>query len=173
MENKNILFLDDDVKLRESFALDFKDFGFNVSEASSVNEISTIFNNIDYAVVDLRLIGESGLDVIEVILNKWPGCEVVILTGYGSISTAVEGIKKGAKDYITKPVTSELLLEILKGKRSFEDLKEESVPTLERMEHEYIDFILNGHQGNISKAAKALGLHRQSLQRKLKKYPNK
>jgi two-component system response regulator RegA len=172
---QTVLFLDDDVKLRKSFALDFYDFGLEVVEASTLKEIEEIslLVKIDYAVVDLRLVGESGLNSIELILKKWPSCKVVVLTGYGSISSAVDAIKKGAKDYLTKPVTSEILLDVLRGEKKGEAPEENHPPTLERMEHEYIDFILGRYQGNISQAAKVLGLHRQSLQRKLKKFPNK
>jgi two-component system response regulator RegA len=91
------------------------------------------------------------------------------LSGYGSITTAVEAVKRGATDYLTKPASFELIEAALMGRRTKagEDLK---TPSLSEIEHEYIDFLLTKNQGNITKTAKELGLHRQSLQRKLKKY---
>jgi two-component system response regulator RegA len=135
--------------------------------ASKLAEI--VPSNLDYAILDLRLSGEFGLDAITIIKKKSPDCRIVILSGYGSITTAVEAVKRGAIDYLTKPASFELIESALLGTRKnvSEDLK---TPSLSEVEHEYIDFLLTKNRGNITKTAKDLGLHRQSLQRKLKKY---
>ncbi len=128
-----------------------------------------------YAIVDLRLRQDSGLDVIQEIKSRSPDTHIVVLTGYGSIATAVQATKLGAAHYLTKPV------DIDEVERSLhtEELANDEVPiptefqSLYRHEREYIEFVLAECGGNISQAARRLGLHRQSLQRKLRKYtPN-
>jgi two-component system response regulator RegA len=125
-----------------------------------------------YAVIDLRLGGERGLEVLKDLVERLPGLKAVLLTGYGSIATAVEAIKLGAVHYLTKPANPD---DIEKG---FERLTgdtnvslPEAPPSLARHEREYIEYVLAATSGNISEAARRLGLHRQSLQRKLRKYP--
>ncbi|RYZ81244.1 MAG: response regulator [Proteobacteria bacterium] len=166
--SKHILILEDDQSLAQSLAQDFRDHGYQVSLCKSAQDIPDKL--FDFALVDLRLSrGELGLDAIEKVRSSSAGCRIVVLTGYGSISTAVEAVKRGAVDYITKPASFRLIESALLGTRESAeaDLK---APSLSQVEHEYIDFLLTKNNGNISKTAKALGLHRQSLQRKLKKY---
>ena len=165
---ESLLLLEDDSNLRKSLAKDFTEKGYIVFEASEIKEVSGVICN--YAVIDLRLGGEHGLRALEIIKSQNPSCKVVVLTGYGSIATAVEAVKLGAINYLTKPVSSEVLEKALK-----DELKENAnlpeIAELSKHEHEYIDFVMTINNGNISKTAKVLGLHRQSLQRKLKKYP--
>lgn len=166
---KRILLLDDDARLLKSLEAEFVDNGYDVSaylQAKDINFKATY----EFAVIDLRLsYGELGLDLIPRILASSPECRIVILTGYGGINSAVEAIKKGATDFLSKPATfKEIEMCLLEKKFDTDlDLKRKS---LAQVEGDYIDFVLNKNQGNISKTAKDLGLHRQSLQRKLKKY---
>jgi two-component system response regulator RegA len=164
---KRLLILEDDLSLAKSLKQEFEDHEYKVIIAYKLSEIAP--QNLDFAILDLRLAGEFGLDAISIIKKKSPDCRIVILSGYGSITTAVEAVKRGAIDYLTKPASFELLESALLGKRTNidEDFK---TPSLSEVEHEYIDFLLTKNQGNITKTAKDLGLHRQSLQRKLKKY---
>lgn len=164
---KRLLILEDDIGLAKSLKRDFEDNGYTVMIAEKLSDIHP--QNLDFAILDLRLSGEFGLDAISKIKEASPDCHIVILSGYGSITTAVEAVKRGAIDYLTKPASFESIEAALLGKRTeFEDnLK---TPSLSEVEHEYIDFLLTKNQGNITKTAKDLGLHRQSLQRKLKKY---
>lgn len=164
---KTVLILDDDVSLAKTLASEFKDHGYDPTIAHSIKEIPS--EDFDFAVVDLRLNGEFGLDAIKVIKSSAKKCRIVVLSGYGSIATAVESVKLGAIDYLTKPAGFELIEAALEGrlKKPEPDFKPQS---LSQVEHEHIDFVLTKNQGNISKTAKDLGLHRQSLQRKLKKY---
>ena len=164
---KSVLILDDDENLAKSLADEFTDHGYNPTIAYGLADIDeTPFN---YAVVDIRLAAEFGLDAIDLIKEHSPSCRIVILTGYGSVATAVEAVKRGAVDYLMKPAGFPLIEASLLGKKQF-DNKTLHPPTLSQAEHEYIDFVLTKNDGNISRAAKALGIHRQSLQRKLKKY---
>jgi two-component system, response regulator RegA len=166
---KQILILEDDVRLAKSLKKDFEDQDYDVVIANRILEIpkDEVFS---HAVVDLRLSGgDFGLDVIEGLKNKNPEIKIVVLSGYGSITTAVEAVKRGAVDYLTKPASFSEIDQALNGIRvkPEADFKRRS---LSEVEHEYIDFVLTKNEGNISKTAKDLGLHRQSLQRKLKKY---
>ena len=124
-----------------------------------------------YAVVDLRLRRDSGLDAITSIKDRSPGTRVVVLTGYGSIATAVQATKNGATNYLTKPIDmDELEHTLVTGGAGEETPIPDEFQSLDRHEREYIEFVLNECGGNISQAARRLGLHRQSLQRKLRKF---
>jgi two-component system response regulator RegA len=103
-----------------------------------------------------------------------PNTAIIILTGYGSIATAMEAVRLGAKDYLTKPTDVARILEIIQRddtQQSSENRADPEPPSLERVEWEHIQRILSDCDGNISAAARLLGMHRRSLQRKLQKYP--
>jgi len=123
-------------------------------------------------VVDLRIGADSGLDVIDAIMASAPAARAVVLTGYGSLPTAVQAVKQGATNYLAKPVTIERLERALWTDDP--DPEDIAVPngreSLARHEREYIEYVLLQCDGNISKAARWLGIHRQSLQRKLRKF---
>jgi two-component system response regulator RegA len=128
----------------------------------------------ELAVVDLRMPGGSGLDVVRELKALEPAMRILVLTGYGSIVTAVEAIKLGATNYLTKPADADEILNVLQadspdaGQASNPAL---SPPSLARTEWEHIQRVLADCAGNISEAARRLGLHRRSLQRKLGKNP--
>jgi two-component system, response regulator RegA len=124
----------------------------------------------EYAVVDLRIGDESGLQVLRLLLAKDPGTRVVMLTGYGSIATAVEAMRIGAVHYLTKPADADEILLALTREASSPSVPGEPL-SLARAEWEHINHVLMSVAGNISEAARRLGLHRRSLQRKLAKYP--
>ncbi len=166
---KHILILEDDVRLAKGLKRDFEDHDYDVTIANRIADIPKD-QAFTHAVIDLRLSGgDFGLDVIEDLKSKTSEIRIVVLSGYGSITTAVEAVKRGAVDYLTKPASFTDIEQALNGKRvkPDADFKRRS---LSEVEHEYIDFVLTKNEGNISKTAKDLGLHRQSLQRKLKKY---
>lgn len=164
---KTVLILDDDRSLAQSLACEFQDHGYIPTVAHSIREIPK--KNFKFAIIDLRLNGEFGLDAIKVIQSQSEQCRIVVLSGYGSIATAVESMSLGAVDYLTKPASFEVIEAALEGRLKKPD-PEFKPQSLSQVEHEHIDFVLTKNQGNISKTAKDLGLHRQSLQRKLKKY---
>lgn len=164
-----ILIVEDDARLAHSLKKDFSDVGYEVIWADCVNTIpkQKVFT---HALVDMRLAGgDLGLDAIAQIKASSPQAKIIVLSGYGSITTAVEAVKRGAMDYLTKPTSFAEIEKAFAGQRvhSTTDFKRRS---LSEVEHEYIDFVLTKNEGNISQTAKDLGMHRQSLQRKLKKY---
>ena len=128
----------------------------------------------EYAVVDLRMPGMSGLDVVRELKAIDAMTNIVVLTGYGSIATALEAVRLGATHYLTKPAdVDDILAAFDRTNRPPSDLSvvEHNVPSLARAEWEHINRVLTDCGGNITQAARLLGLHRRSLQRKLSKYP--
>ena len=124
------------------------------------------------AVVDLKLENESGLDLIPALIQINPAMNIIVLTGYSSIATAVTAIKRGAADYLSKPVTASEVARALSGERTQEVSTEEFSPmSVERMEWEHIQKVLKENDGNISATARSLGMYRRTLQRKLAKKP--
>jgi two-component system, response regulator RegA len=128
-------------------------------------------------VLDLNLNGSSGLALIPQLLRINPACRIVLLTGYASIATAVDAIKLGAVQYLAKPVEIEAILAAFEGddKANLESGLELAPPdeplSVDRLEWEHIQRVLNENDGNISATARALKMHRRTLQRKLAKRP--
>ena len=125
----------------------------------------------ELAVVDLRLPGQSGLEVVRDLKALDPTTDIVVLTGYGSIATAVESVRLGARTYLTKPADADQVLAAFGGHADSTGPTTASVPSLARVEWEHINRVLADCGGNISQAARLLGIHRRSLQRKLAKRP--
>jgi two-component system response regulator RegA len=174
----NVLVIDDDSRFRQTIVDEIIDHGYSALGFSSYKDYSesqsSVQKNYTHALVDLRLIDENGIEVVQKLRSQSVDMRIVMFTGYGSIATAVSAVKSGADDYLSKPVDIDLLLATLKGVELAEkDPIEHHEMTLARYEREYIELILEKCEGNISKAARVLGLHRQSLQRMLKKYPVK
>ena len=170
---RSLLIVEDNDRFAETLASEFRDRGYAVQRASNLSSIAAIKNlDVRYAVVDLRLGADSGLDAIQSILSRSPNAKIVVLTGYGSIATAVKATKLGAVGYLMKPADVDQVERALNG----EEVDDDEIPipsefqSLYRHEREYIEFVLAECNGNISHAARRLGLHRQSLQRKLRKY---
>jgi|SRR6478609_864006 len=119
----------------------------------------------DCAVIDLRLGSDSGLKLLDTLTSEYPDTTSVVLTGYGSIATAVDAIKKGAVQYLTKPVGVDELL------KAFQGLAEADTPgdvaSLDLVEWEHLQRVLLECEGNVSEAARRLQMHRRTLQRKL------
>lgn len=168
-----LLVVEDDDWLRERLVRAFRERGFDAQGAASVADaLARSEDAPELAVVDLRIGDESGLDVLRALLAKDPATRVVMLTGYGSIATAVEAMRLGAVHYLTKPADAEQILAALARGSGGEPMTLGTEPlTLARAEWEHINHVLVSVSGNISEAARRLGLHRRSLQRKLAKYP--
>lgn len=164
---KQVLILEDDEHLALSLKRDFEDHGYRPHWAPSLKDIPA--KPFDFAVLDLRLGGEFGLEALHLLKECAPHCRSVVLSSYGSIATAVEAVKRGAVDYLAKPASFVAIEAALQG-RHRHDPNEGRAPSLAQVEHEYIDYMLTKNEGNISQTARDLGIHRQSLQRKLKKY---
>lgn len=126
-------------------------------------------------VLDLNLNGTSGLALIPQLLTINPDCRIVVLTGYASIATAVDAVKLGAIQYLAKPVEIEAILSAFDDDDGPDfDLPASDEPlSVDRLEWEHIQRVLNENDGNISATARALKMHRRTLQRKLSKRPVK
>jgi two-component system response regulator RegA len=118
--------------------------------------------------VDLRMPGESGLWLVREIVSRAPECKIVVLTGFGSIATALEAIKRGAINYLTKPASVAQILAAFAPDYLQADELPAQMPSLAQVEAEYVQRVLDECGGNVSQSAKILGVHRRSLQRKLK-----
>lgn len=123
----------------------------------------------EFALVDLKIGATSGLDLIAPLRAARADMQIVLVTGYASVATAVEAIKRGADNYLPKPVTAEALLRALQDEPAIEEV--ETMTPLSRLEWEHIQQALHECSGNVSAAARLLGMHRRSLQRKLAKRP--
>jgi two-component system response regulator RegA len=169
---RSILLVDDDQVFRGRLARAFSERGFEVHSAANVAEALLIARreSPEFALVDLRMPGAGGLELVRELRSIDDATRIVVLTGYGSIATAVEAIRLGATHYLTKPVDVDQILQALTGQVSSAGA-EGTVPTLARVEWEHIQRVLNDCQGNVTQAARLLGLHRRSLQRKLAKDP--
>jgi two-component system, response regulator RegA len=171
----SVLVVDDDEVFRTRLARALEDRGLAVTvagnHAAALREARQ--DSPELAIIDLKMPGGSGLDVVRDLLALDGGTRVVVLTGYGSIATAVEAIKLGAVHYLSKPADCDEILAAL-GLTAGDGIStadEPATPTLARAEWEHIQRVLADCAGNISEAARRLGLHRRSLQRKLAKYP--
>ena len=172
----SVLIADDDAPFRERLARAFKERGFDVrAVADGAQAIAAAEEESpEYAVLDLRMPGASGLEVVRSLRTIDPGTKVVVLTGYGSIATAVEAVRLGATHYLTKPADLDDILAALHrgdpAEGSSTPLPAET-PSLARVEWEHINRVLLDCGENVTRAARVLGIHRRSLQRKLSKYP--
>jgi two-component system, response regulator RegA len=170
-----LLLVDDEAVFRERLARAFRERGFEVSTAGSYDEALVLATkeSPELAVVDLRMPGRGGLELVRALHALDASTRIIVLTGYGSIATAVEAVKLGAFNYLPKPAdVDDLLLAFSRGPGEPTQVTEDfQPPTLARAEWEHIQRVLADCGGNISEAARRLGLHRRSLQRKLQKYP--
>ena len=169
-----LLLVEDDDVLRRRLARAFRERGFVVGEAAGVAEAERAAREAppSHALVDLRLGDGSGLDIVRALASLSPAPSVVVLTGYGSIATALEAVRLGARHYLTKPADVDEILAAFARERPADPLPPTAVPTLARVEWEHINRVLADCGGNVSQAARLLGIHRRSLQRKLAKFPS-
>jgi len=168
---KSILIVDDDDVFRRRLAHAFRARGMIVGEASSHPAACDYIlrEKPDMAVLDLKLAEESGLQLLKQIREIARSIRVVVLTGYGTITTAVDSLRAGAVNYLTKPADADAVLAAFDSEL-VKPLNIE-VPQLAQVEWDHIQRVVKDCAGNISQASKALGLHRRSLQRKLSKIP--
>ena len=172
---RSIIVVDDTFVLRDRLGMAFEERGFSVVLAGCYDEAVAKFasNPTDLAVIDLRMPGRSGLDLLVSIKRINPVTKVVILSGFGSIATAIDAVRLGATNFISKPAdVDDILNAFVRGEQPpsrAKDGNEFPVPSLARAEWEHIHRVLSDCGGNISEAARRLGIHRRSLQRKLRK----
>jgi two-component system, response regulator RegA len=169
----NFLVVDDDSLLASILERALKRRGFSVATASdktsAINLAQTVL--FDKAIIDLKLGSDSGLQLIHKLLELQPQLHIVMLTGYSSISTAVEAIKLGAVNYLCKPADADEILAAFNAQTTDAATTDYTPISVERLEWEHIQKVLQENQGNISATARSLGMHRRTLQRKLHKRP--
>jgi two-component system response regulator RegA len=173
-KNQTLLLVDDDPAFLQVMARALEKRGFEVSSAETADEAIALAREHApaYALVDLKLAESSGLDLVPELAALDPGMVIVVLTGYASITTAVTAIKRGAANYLAKPVTVDEVLSALGEKASVPETGEDYSPmSVERLEWEHIQKVLQENDGNISATARSLGMYRRTLQRKLAKKP--
>jgi two-component system response regulator RegA len=173
VERRSVLVVDDDEAFRERVVRALRARGFDAAGAGDYDTAMTAADtdSPELALVDLRLPGRSGLELVRDLKALDPTTNVVVLTGYGSIATAVESVRVGATTYLTKPVDADQIVAAFDaGATGGRDVPV-AVPSLARVEWEHINRVLADCGGNVSQAARLLGIHRRSLQRKLSKDP--
>jgi len=172
-----LLLVDDDAAFARVLGRALNARGFTVHSAASSGEAIAQLNSDggfrpDFAILDLNLGGSSGLKLIGAVRQANPECRIVVLTGYASISTAVDAIKLGADQYLAKPVEVDAIVRSLTEVQAADDDDAgESTLSVSRLEWEHIQRVLTENRGNISATARALKMHRRTLQRKLAKRP--
>ncbi|WP_416886538.1 response regulator transcription factor [Marinospirillum sp.] len=175
-EQTRILIIDDDDIFAQVLERAFQRRGYETARASNEKEALELTQELepDYITLDLKLEGSSGLTLLPQLLEASSLSKIVVLTGYSSIATAVEAIKLGAINYLCKPADAdEVLAALNKQAGDPETPLAEQPMSVNRLTWEHIQKVLHEHEGNISATARALGMHRRTLQRKLQKRPVK
>ncbi len=168
------LIVDDDPTFTRVLSRAMTKRGFEVKVARSAEDALEIVQEWtpDYATLDLKMDGASGLTIIQQLKEINPEIRIIVLTGYASISTAVEAIKLGATQYLPKPANADEILQALEQTDADDTIEISQQPmSVNRLEWEHIQKVLTEHDGNVSATARALGMHRRTLQRKLAKRP--
>lgn len=170
-----ILVVEDDNAFRSVLVAALESRGYDVvGVADRAGAVATARKDSpEMAVVDLRLGDESGLDVVKELKEIDQTTSVVVLTGYGSIATALEAVRLGATHYLTKPTDADRILAAFeRGLAARPRELPMDTPSLEQVEWEHLNRVLTDCGGNVSEAARELGMHRRSLQRKLARKPS-
>ncbi|HTV19244.1 MAG TPA: response regulator [Polyangiaceae bacterium] len=174
-QRPTFLIVDDDDRFRDRLAkaLEARDYVVHAAQDNPSALALAEKQRIERAIVDLRMPAPGGLQLIRELIALQPAMEIVVLTGYGSIATAVEAMRVGARDYLTKPCHADRILAAFEAEPSppREENPEYEIPSLARLEWEHIERVLRECNGNISKTARVLGMHRRTLQHKLSKFP--
>ncbi|MDO9163679.1 MAG: response regulator transcription factor [Methylococcaceae bacterium] len=174
IDKPRLLLVDDDEVFCNVLKAALQKRNFEVLIANDVNtgiELAEL-NLPEYAVIDLRIGHESGLELVKKLISLDDNTRIVMLTGFASIVTAVESIKLGAVHYLTKPANADEIVTALNKNEGDSTVGiSESPLSIKRLEWEHLQKVLMQHDGNISAAARALNMHRRTLQRKLDKKP--
>jgi len=171
-----LLLVDDDQTYCSVLKTALNKRGFTVSIAHDVKTGIALAKDIEpeYAVIDLRISHESGLELVQELIALDANTQIIMLTGFASIATAVESIKLGAIHYLTKPANPDEIMAALHKNTGDSSISINENPlSVKRLEWEHLQKVLMEHDGNISAAARALNMHRRTLQRKLDKRPVK
>jgi len=167
------LIIDDDEVFAETLAHRLRRRGQEAQTATDATTALAVCARLcpQRIILDLKLAETSGLHLLPELRAQLPDAEIVILTGYSSIATAVSAIKLGAVHYLAKPASLDEILAAFDADTPLPAPAPETLPSLNRVEWEHIQRALDEHEGNIAATARALGMHRRTLQRKLAKRP--
>jgi two-component system response regulator RegA len=177
MALETLLLVEDDELLATQTRRALERHGLSVTlaaDAEQARQCMASLPTLDAAVLDQNLGVDNGLDLIAPLLTHFPQCRILVLTGYASIATTVDAIKSGADNYLPKPADADQILRALDADAGDEESIVQIPDTpmsVNRLEWEHIQKVLHEHEGNISATARALGMHRRTLQRKLAKHP--
>lgn len=178
MDLSHVLLVEDDEVFAQVVGRSLSRRGYRVSHAMNAEQANGLIasRSFDLAILDLNLGKSSSMELIKPLKLKFPQIKILILTGFASITTAVEAIKSGADNYLAKPADADEILAALLAETKTGNLESSTQPVLEpmsvrRLEWEHIQKVLQGHNGNISETARQLKMHRRTLQRKLQKKP--
>jgi len=174
-DGASLLIVEDDDALRARLTRAFIERGLEVRAASTARdaEILARADPPELALLDLRIGDDSGLELIRVLREIDLATRIVVLTGYASVATAVEAVRRGAVHYLAKPADAdEILTAFERGPEGAPSAPVQPM-SLDRLEWEHINRVLMDCDGNVSEAARVLGLHRRTLQRKLAKHPTR
>ncbi|MCX7089615.1 MAG: response regulator transcription factor [Methylococcales bacterium] len=174
LDNPHLLLIDDDETFCEVLKNALTKRNFSVFIAHDVTSGCRVAEEVEpeYAVIDLRIGLESGLEMVKQLIALDSNTQIVMLTGFASIATAVEAIKLGATHYLTKPANADEIVTALYKNEGDTSVSINANPlSIKRLEWEHLQKVLMRHEGNISAAARALNMHRRTLQRKLDKHP--
>ncbi|MCK5727757.1 MAG: response regulator transcription factor [Methylococcales bacterium] len=175
-DNPRLLLVDDDKTFCTVLKSALKKRAFDVSIANDIKHglILAEETEPEYAVIDLRIGHDSGLEMVKKLISLDDNTRIIMLTGFASIATAVEAIKLGAIHYLTKPANADEIVNALHKNQGDSSVEINENPlSVKRLEWEHLQTVLMQYDGNISAAARALKMHRRTLQRKLDKRPVK
>jgi len=177
-EKTRVLIIDDDQVFCQLLEKGLTRLGYQAVVAHDGTQALAAREIPDVILLDMRLGEESGLALIEPLIAKCPKVKIIVVTGYASLATAVSAVKKGAQNYIAKPVDVKSVEQMIRDcldsdvmatPNSLSELPEQA-PQLKSLEWEHINRVLKENDGNVSRTAVQLGMHRRTLQRKLKKH---
>lgn len=177
MDNEQkLLLVEDDMAFANTLKRRLEKHGFTCWHADNTNDALLACHRHlpDYILLDMKLNTESGLNLITPMRKLRPNSRILLLTGFASIATAVDAIKLGADDYLSKPVDTQTLLAALKDCKATsvqEEVVNDDTLSAEQVEWEHIQQVLKFNNGNVSATARQLSMHRRTLQRKLQKRP--
>jgi two-component system response regulator RegA len=174
--SSKLLIVEDDIIFANTLNRRLTKYGFDCVQVDNNNDalLACHRHTPDYILLDMKLAQENTLSIITPLRKLRPHSRIILLTGFASIATAVEAIKLGADDYLSKPVDSQTLLAALKGSKAETikvDKTNEQTLSAEQVEWQHLQQVLKANQGNISATARQLSMHRRTLQRKLQKRP--
>ena len=169
--DRSLLIVENDKSFLQRLARAMEGRGFTVTTAESVADGLAQLETISpaFAVVDMRLEDGNGLDVISALKRRRPDARAIILTGYGNIATAVNAVKLGAVDYLSKPVDADDVVAALLALDGRKAEPPQNPMSADRVRWEHIQRIYELCGRNVSETARRLNMHRRTLQRILAK----